>query len=74
MNHKQVELGRANREAVRNFLSTYLGCTRVEIAKALKLSPMAVTRHVSAIRGEWGAAPIPTRPRALTSNMENSRG
>lgn len=61
MNRKQVELGRTNREAVRALLSSYLGISRVEIAEKLGLSTMAVGRHVTAIRKEWGGASLPIR-------------
>lgn len=61
MNRKQAELGRTNREAVRALLSSYLGISRVEIAEKLGLSTMAVGRHVTAIRKEWGGASLPTR-------------
>jgi biotin operon repressor len=60
-NWKQVELGETNRAAVRALLSSHLGISRAEIAKRLGLSAMAVTRHVTAIRAEWGAASLPTR-------------
>ena len=61
MNWKKINEGAANKEAVRIMLSTHLGISRVEISKALKLSPMAVTRHVASIRAEWGAQPLPTK-------------
>jgi len=50
------EIGRANRAAVRMFMLTHLGCSRVEIGVALGLSAYAVGRHVAAIRREWGGA------------------
>lgn len=61
MNFKQVEVGRQNRNAVRALLSSCLGISRREIGEMLGLSPMAVTRHVAAIREEWGAKTLPTR-------------
>lgn len=61
MNHKQIELGRRNREAVRALLQSHLGISRVEISEMLDLSPMAVTRHVTAIRSEWGGFALPTK-------------
>lgn len=61
MNHKQVELGEKNRAAVRALLASHLGISRTEIAGRLGLSPMAVTRHVTAIRAEWGGLSLPTR-------------
>ncbi|EHK57724.1 hypothetical protein MAXJ12_08374 [Mesorhizobium alhagi CCNWXJ12-2] len=61
MNHKQIELGERNRAAVRALLASRLGISRTEIAERLELSAMAVTRHVAAIRAEWGAATLPTR-------------
>ena len=48
-----AELGAANREAVRQFFATHLGCTNVECGRALGLSTMTVGRHVAAIRKEW---------------------
>jgi predicted ArsR family transcriptional regulator len=54
------KIGADNRAAVRNLLYTHLGITRREISERLNLSPMAVTRHVSAIRAEWGALPLAT--------------
>lgn len=48
------EQGKANREAVRAMLATYLGISQTEIAHRLQLSPMAVNRHVRAIRAVWG--------------------
>lgn len=61
MNSERIRLGEANRKAVRALLSSYLGISRVEIAKILGLSTMAVTRHVTAIRAEWGAKSLPTK-------------
>ena len=61
MNHKQVALGALNLEAVRWLLRDYPGISRTEIAARLGLSKMAVTRHVTTIRREWGAGPLPTR-------------
>lgn len=54
-------IGAANREAVRTLLASHLGISRTEIAAQLGLSPMAVTRHVTAIRREWGGDSLPTR-------------
>jgi hypothetical protein len=45
--------GRINREAVRQFFVTHIGCTNLECAKALGLSAMAVGRHVVTLRKEW---------------------
>lgn len=53
MNHKQVELGEENREAVRKWFACHLCGTQRECAKDLGLSDMAVNRHVRAIRAEW---------------------
>ncbi|GAA2867052.1 biotin operon repressor [Aminobacter niigataensis] len=61
MNLRQIELGERNRAAVRALMVTHLGISRVEIAAKLSLSPMAVTRHVTAIRSEWGGEALPTR-------------
>jgi len=61
MNQKQIELGERNRAAVRALMVTHLGISRQEIAAKLGLSPMAVTRHVAAIRSEWGGDTLPTR-------------
>lgn len=46
-------IGHTNREAVRAFFTTHVGCTQAEAAKALGLSPMAVNRHVATLRKEW---------------------
>ena len=53
MNWRGIEQGRRNREAVRAYFSTHLCATKVECAKELGLSVMAVGRHVEAIRAEW---------------------
>lgn len=53
MNWRQVERGEANQEAVRRFFAEHLCATQSECAKALGLSPMAVNRHVKAIRAQW---------------------
>ncbi|WP_394118237.1 winged helix-turn-helix domain-containing protein [Xanthobacter lutulentifluminis] len=55
------KIGADNRAAVRALLASHLGISRREISERLGLSPMAVTRHVAAIRAEWGAKPLPTR-------------
>lgn len=71
MTHKQIELGQVNRAAVRTLLASHLGISRAEISKLLGLSPMAVTRHVTAIRSEWGAESLPTkRGRAVLNGGE----
>lgn len=61
MNHRQAKLGEDNRAAVRALLASHLGISRAEIGDLLGLSPMAVTRHVAAIRAEWGAKTLPTQ-------------
>lgn len=61
MNFRQIEVGRKNRDAVRALLSSHLGISRREIGEMLDLSPMAATRHVAAIRAEWGAKTLPTK-------------
>lgn len=48
-----AELGAANRSAVRAWFAAHLCGTQRECARALNLSPMAVNRHVAAIRAEW---------------------
>jgi len=53
------EIGRGNRAAVRALLASHLGISRREISARLNLSPTAVTRHVTAIRAEWGATSLP---------------
>lgn len=45
--------GDANREAVRAYFLSHLGCTVTECAQALGLGRAAVSRHVSALRAEW---------------------
>jgi hypothetical protein len=57
MNHKQIELGKLHLSLVRRFFEDHLCATQAECAKALSLSPMAVNRHVKAIRAEWKASP-----------------
>jgi predicted ArsR family transcriptional regulator len=57
----QVEIGRQNRDAVRALMVSHLGISRVEIGHKLGLSAMAVTRHVTAIRNEWGGKSLPTK-------------
>ncbi|CUA89808.1 Bacterial regulatory protein, arsR family [Chelatococcus sambhunathii] len=47
--------GAANREAVRAFFVTHVGCTVTECAQALGLGRAAVSRHVSALRAEWSS-------------------
>ncbi|WP_424464522.1 winged helix-turn-helix transcriptional regulator [Paradevosia shaoguanensis] len=42
-------------------MATHLGISRKEVSERLGLSPMAVTRHVAAIRAEWGGDTLPTR-------------
>lgn len=49
----QFVAGQQNRQAVKDFLSSHLGCTNREIATALGLSVYAVGRHVNDIRKEW---------------------
>lgn len=61
MNHVQIELGLKNRRAVLGLLLSHPGISRVEIAEMLRLSPMAVSRHVTAIRREWGGESLPTK-------------
>lgn len=53
MNNKQIEVGRDNLQAVREFMLSHLCATQQECAKALGLSVMAVNRHVKTIRSEW---------------------
>lgn len=53
MNSAQIELGRENLAAVREWFVSHLCGTQVECARALGLSVMAVNRHVRTIRAEW---------------------
>lgn len=53
MNHKQIELGQDNLEAVEEFFRTHLCATQRECSEALGLSAMAVNRHVKTIRAGW---------------------
>lgn len=48
-----AKIGHENREAVRLFFASHIGCTNVECAKALGLSTMSVGRHVATLRKEW---------------------
>lgn len=61
MNTRQVQLGQENRAAIKALMATHLGISRKEVSERLGLSPMAVTRHVAAIRAEWGGDTLPTR-------------
>lgn len=45
--------GKKNREAIKEWFRTHLCGTQAECAADLGLSPMAVNRHVKAIRREW---------------------
>jgi hypothetical protein len=45
----------ANRRAVRDLLISRPGITQTQIANRLKMSGLAVGRHVKAIRVEWEA-------------------
>ena len=53
INHHQIEAGRTNRACVLVWQLKHPWGTQTECAKALGLSPMAVNRHVKAIREEW---------------------
>lgn len=53
--------GATNRALVRDLLRTRLGISRAEFGGDLGIGAMAVTRHVTAIRSEWGARSLPTR-------------
>lgn len=55
--------GEKNREAVREWFRTHLGGTQAECAADLELSPMAVNRHVKAIRREWKNGQVPLAKR-----------
>jgi hypothetical protein len=48
-----VKIGAINREAVRHYFATHIGCTGVECAAGTGLSAMAVSRHLAALRMEW---------------------
>ena len=48
-------IGHNNREAVRTFFASHIGCTNVECGRFLGLSTVAVGRHVATIRKEWTA-------------------
>lgn len=50
------QIGHDNREAVRAYFLSHVGCTNVECAKALGLGVMAVGRHIKILRQEWLAA------------------
>jgi hypothetical protein len=47
------KIGHDNREAVRTYFASHLGCTNRECAQALGLSVVAVGRHVAKLRREW---------------------
>lgn len=61
MNVKNIERGKENRALVRKLLQEYLGISRTEIMQKTGLGAMTVSRHVAAIRAEWGADTLPTR-------------
>lgn len=47
------QIGHDNREAVRTWFASHIGCTARECGKALGLSEVAVGRHLKTLRGEW---------------------
>lgn len=47
------EIGRRNRERVREYFATHVGAKQNECAKALDLSVMVVNRHIQTLRKEW---------------------
>jgi hypothetical protein len=51
------EIGEKNRKAVETYFRTHLCATGDECAKALCLSPRAVSKHVRAIRETWTKKP-----------------
>ncbi len=69
----------SNRARVKAFFERYIGATNTECSDALKLSPMAVGRHVAAIRATWeGKATFKLRATRLsvpkTSKANTKRG
>ena len=48
-----IRIGRDNREAVREYFRSHVGCTRIECGKALGLSVECVGRHIYVLRTEW---------------------
>lgn len=50
-----AKIGHENREAVRAYFASHIGCTNVECGKAIGLSVMAVGRHIATLRKEWAA-------------------
>lgn len=48
-----AKIGHENREAVRRYFATHIGCTNGECAAALNLSVYAVGRHIKTLRKEW---------------------
>ncbi len=51
--HPGVLIGYINREAVRTYFKTHIGCSNLECSKALNLSVYAVGRHINTLRREW---------------------
>lgn len=49
-------IGHENRERVREYFLTHVGCSNVDCSKALGLSVYAVGRHVAKLREEWAAS------------------
>ena len=53
MNYIQIQTGRENLKAVREFFRRHPGAKQSDCSKALGISVMAVGRHVKTIRAEW---------------------
>lgn len=47
------KIGHNNREAVRTWFLSHVGCSARECAKAIGLSEVAVGRHLKTLRAEW---------------------
>lgn len=52
-NSGNTKTKRINRERVRRWYATHVGCHQVECATGLGLSPAAVYRHIKDLRAEW---------------------
>lgn len=54
-NSPGARIGHINREAVRMFFASHIGCTQAECAAVLGLGTMAVSRHIQTLRKEWAS-------------------
>lgn len=48
-----INIGEDNRDRIREFFRTHIGCTNRECGKALNVSEFTIGRHIKEIRKEW---------------------